>query len=175
MLCVFSMNPVISMRDVAKAAGVSKATVSMVLSGKGSAYRISPATQSHVHAIANQLEYVPGPLIRYRPAEIPVTPPSIPEPTPIPPSSVTPMVEAESPPQNPEPVSEAVDPIIMQPSASDPTPPALDPIPLEGEVYPSRDPSPATEPSQTPPAVSLPDPLPSAYATEAEPETSRHQ
>ena len=70
MLCVFRMSMSVSMKEVAVAAGVSKATVSKVLSGKRSALRISPATQSHVRSVANQLGYVLGPIIRYRPAEI---------------------------------------------------------------------------------------------------------
>jgi transcriptional regulator with XRE-family HTH domain len=69
MLCVFRMSYPVSMRDVAEAAGVSKSTVSKVLSGKGSALRISPAMQRHVRSIASQLDYVPGPIILYRPAE----------------------------------------------------------------------------------------------------------
>lgn len=92
----------VSMRDVARAAGVSKATVSKVLSGKGSTLRISLATQSHVRAVANQLGYVPGPLIRYRPAEIKDSPQTSGD-SPVAPSPVSPVMEAEEVPQDPAP------------------------------------------------------------------------
>ena len=118
------------MKEVAVAAGVSKATVSKVLSGKGSALRISPATQSHVRSVANQLGYVLGPIIRYRPAEIDdrsettddrsettddrlQTTDDSPKTTPV---------EAEPPPQDPAPVLPTVDPVVITPTPSEPPP-----------------------------------------------------
>ena len=125
------------MKEVAVAAGVSKATVSKVLSGKGSALRISPATQSHVRSVANQLGYVLGPIIRYRPAEIDdrlqttddrlqttddrlqtaddrlQTTDDSPKTAPV---------EAEPPPQDSAPVSPAVDPVVITPTPSEPPP-----------------------------------------------------
>lgn len=46
--------------DVARAAGVSKATVSLVLNGRGGALRISDATQVAVLAAADRLGYTPN-------------------------------------------------------------------------------------------------------------------
>ncbi|MEZ8101617.1 LacI family DNA-binding transcriptional regulator [Vibrio bivalvicida] len=45
--------------DLAKLAGVSKTTVSYVLSGKGDQYRISLSTQNKVWALAEQHNYQP--------------------------------------------------------------------------------------------------------------------
>jgi len=98
------------------AAGVSKATVSKVLSGKGSALRISPATQSHVRSVANQLGYVLGSIIRYRPAEIDDRLQTTDD------SPKTAPVEAEPPPQDPAPVSPTVDPVVITPTPSEPPP-----------------------------------------------------
>ncbi|MEI7880966.1 MAG: helix-turn-helix domain-containing protein [bacterium] len=101
------------MKEVAVAAGVSKATVSKVLSGKGSALRISPTTQSHVRSVAAQLGYVLGPIIRYRPAEIDDRPQDQNlEPTPTP-----------TPPMTPP-----VDPVVVTPPPSGPPPPASTPV-----------------------------------------------
>ncbi|UPQ86882.1 LacI family DNA-binding transcriptional regulator [Vibrio sinaloensis] len=45
--------------DLAKLAGVSKTTVSYILSGKGDQYRISLSTQNKVLALAEQHDYSP--------------------------------------------------------------------------------------------------------------------
>ncbi len=47
--------------DVARAAGVSQATVSAVLSGTRGNIRISDATRRRVHAAATALNYAPNP------------------------------------------------------------------------------------------------------------------
>src|SRR5687768_11981416 len=46
--------------DVAREAGVSKATVSLVLNGRDGALRISDATRSAVLTAAEQLRYTPN-------------------------------------------------------------------------------------------------------------------
>ena len=50
--------------DVAKAAGVSKATVSAVLSGQAESRRISQKTVERVQAVIKELNYVPNLLAR---------------------------------------------------------------------------------------------------------------
>ncbi|MEI6166935.1 MAG: LacI family DNA-binding transcriptional regulator [bacterium] len=54
----------VSIKDVARAAGVSVAAVSYTLSGKGSRYRIAPGTQDRIRVIASQLNYQPDGLAR---------------------------------------------------------------------------------------------------------------
>ena len=49
-----------TIKDIAKEAGVSIATVSIVLNGKGKERKISKETQSRIYAIAQQLNYVPN-------------------------------------------------------------------------------------------------------------------
>ena len=49
-----------TIKDIAKAAGVSIATVSIVLNGKGQERKISPETQSRIFKTAKQLNYVPN-------------------------------------------------------------------------------------------------------------------
>lgn len=147
------------MREVARVVGVSKATFSKVLSGKGAALRISPATQSQVRAVANQLGYVPGPLVRYRPAEVADSlQPSITSPMPPLPVSIpvetepAPVVEAETPPP-------AVEPVFLATPPSEPELPLVEPSPVslvvETEASP-QDPVTvveAAEPVAPPPAV----------------------
>jgi len=50
----------VTMVDIAKKAGVSQATVSRVLNGKGSTARISASTQKRVQAIARRLQFHPS-------------------------------------------------------------------------------------------------------------------
>lgn len=50
----------ITSRDVARHAGVSQATVSIVLNGTTTPIRVSPATRSRVLAVADHLGYVPN-------------------------------------------------------------------------------------------------------------------
>lgn len=50
----------ISLRDIAKEAGVSTATVSLVLSGKGRDFGIAKATRENVRKVANRLRYRPN-------------------------------------------------------------------------------------------------------------------
>ena len=56
--------PIITMRDVAKASGVSQSTVSRVLSGAPTAVPIAPETRERVLADAKRLGYRPNPLAR---------------------------------------------------------------------------------------------------------------
>ena len=49
-----------TIKDIAKEAGVSIATVSIVLNGKGKERKISKETQSRIYTIAQQLNYVPN-------------------------------------------------------------------------------------------------------------------
>jgi LacI family purine nucleotide synthesis repressor len=49
-----------TIKDIAKEAGVSIATVSIVLNGKGRERKISLETQARIHQIAQQLNYVPN-------------------------------------------------------------------------------------------------------------------
>ena len=55
---------VVTMRDIAKAAGVSQSTVSRVLSGTPSAVSIGPEARERVLAVADRLGYRPNPLAR---------------------------------------------------------------------------------------------------------------
>lgn len=55
---------VTTMRDIAKAAGVSQSTVSRVLSGSASAVAIGPDTRERILAVARDLGYRPNPLAR---------------------------------------------------------------------------------------------------------------
>ncbi|MGN9846157.1 LacI family DNA-binding transcriptional regulator [Nonomuraea sp. H19] len=48
-----------SQRDIARAAGISQATVSIVLNGRADEYGIAPATQDKVREAMRQLSYVP--------------------------------------------------------------------------------------------------------------------
>ncbi len=64
MLNSLSMSINVSIKDVARAAGVSVAAVSYTLSGKGSRYRIAPGTQDRIRVIASQLNYQPDGLAR---------------------------------------------------------------------------------------------------------------
>src|SRR5688572_10452032 len=50
--------------DVARLAGVSQATVSVVLSGRPSTIRVSDATRQRILAAAAELDYAPHPLAR---------------------------------------------------------------------------------------------------------------
>lgn len=56
--------PIITMRDVARATGVSQSTVSRVLSGAPTAVPIAAETMSRVKAAADRLGYRPNPLAR---------------------------------------------------------------------------------------------------------------
>ncbi|MCH4179395.1 MAG: LacI family transcriptional regulator [Megasphaera sp.] len=49
-----------TIKDIAKEAGVSIATVSIVLNGKGRERKISQETQDRIHQIASKLNYVPN-------------------------------------------------------------------------------------------------------------------
>lgn len=49
-----------TIKDIAREAGVSIATVSIVLNGKGQERKISKETQSRIYQIAKQLKYVPN-------------------------------------------------------------------------------------------------------------------
>ncbi len=49
-----------TIKDIAREAGVSIATVSIVLNGKGQERKISQETQARIHRIAQQLQYVPN-------------------------------------------------------------------------------------------------------------------
>ncbi|WP_301860114.1 LacI family DNA-binding transcriptional regulator [uncultured Megasphaera sp.] len=49
-----------TIKDIAREAGVSIATVSIVLNGKGRERKISQETQDRIHQIAQQLKYVPN-------------------------------------------------------------------------------------------------------------------
>lgn len=56
--------PIVTMRDVAKATGVSQSTVSRVLSGASTVVPIAPETRERVMAAARRLGYRPNPLAR---------------------------------------------------------------------------------------------------------------
>lgn len=56
--------PIITMRDVARATGVSQSTVSRVLSGAPTTVPIAAETKSRVRAAADRLGYRPNPLAR---------------------------------------------------------------------------------------------------------------
>lgn len=49
-----------SIKEIARIAGVSQSTASMVLNSKGDYYRISPATQQRIFEVARQLGYQPN-------------------------------------------------------------------------------------------------------------------
>lgn len=51
------MSSTVSIADVAKAAGVSKTTVSRVINGKLDQFRIGLATQARVRSVARQMGY----------------------------------------------------------------------------------------------------------------------
>ncbi len=51
------MNKVITIKDVAAAAGVSPSTVSVILNGCGNKYRIAKSTQVKVLSVAKELKY----------------------------------------------------------------------------------------------------------------------
>jgi LacI family transcriptional regulator len=53
-------HPAVSQSEIAKIAGVSPSTVSLVLSGRGDEMRISRATQDKVRLVAGQLSYLPN-------------------------------------------------------------------------------------------------------------------
>src|SRR5438477_3038394 len=53
-----------TIHDVAKHAGVSKATVSYVLNGRETSVRITEATRDRVHAAVRELRYHPNALAR---------------------------------------------------------------------------------------------------------------
>src|SRR5688572_17073880 len=54
----------ITIRDVARVAGVSPATVSVVINGSGGRLRIAPATQERVLSAAHDLGYVADPRVQ---------------------------------------------------------------------------------------------------------------
>src|SRR5688572_2888184 len=54
----------VTIKDVARAAGVSPATVSVVVNGSGGRLRIAPATQARVLAAAQELGYVADPRVQ---------------------------------------------------------------------------------------------------------------
>ena len=58
------MSSAVSIMEVAKAAGVSKTTVSRVINGKLHGFRIGLATQARVRSIASQMGYQPDPVAR---------------------------------------------------------------------------------------------------------------
>ena len=58
------MSSPVSITDVARAAGVSKTTVSRVINGKLDKFRIGLATQARVRAVARQLGYQPNAIAR---------------------------------------------------------------------------------------------------------------
>ena len=49
-----------SLADLATSLGVSKATVSFVLNGKGDEFHISKAMQEKIHNKAKEMSYVPN-------------------------------------------------------------------------------------------------------------------
>ena len=65
------MSTIVSVRDVARAAGVDKSTVSRALSGKADQNRIRQATQDHILAVAHQLGYTRRPMAPYVAAATP--------------------------------------------------------------------------------------------------------
>jgi len=50
----------VTLADVAKAAGVSRTTVSLVLSGRGPEHRISPVSEERIRAAADEMGYRPN-------------------------------------------------------------------------------------------------------------------
>jgi transcriptional regulator with XRE-family HTH domain len=159
------MSSSVSIRDVARAAGVSKSTVSRVLAGKGKENRIPPATQARVRIAAIQLGYQPNLIARdmalgkgvslTRSAESAVsgqTASAEPEPTPV---AATPAIEpaGEIPtPVEPEPATE--------PAEEMPTPaePPVDPPPIVEEI-PAPTPEPVITTPPTPEPVVVADPV----------------
>ena len=159
------MSSSVSIRDVARAAGVSKSTVSRVLAGKGKVNRIPPATQARVRTAAIQLGYQPNLIARdmalgkgvslTRSAESEVsgqTASDEPEQTPV---GATPAVEpaGEIPsPVEPEPATE--------PAAEMPTPaePPVDLPPVVEEI-PAPTPEPVIATPPTPEPVVVADPV----------------
>ena len=65
------MSNIVSVRDVARAAGVDKSTVSRVLSGKADQNRIRQTTQDHILAVARQLGYTRRPMAPYTAVAVP--------------------------------------------------------------------------------------------------------
>src|SRR5687768_15969863 len=55
---------IVTMRDIATAAGVSQSTVSRVLSGSPSSVSIGADTRERIHEVAARLGYRPNPLAR---------------------------------------------------------------------------------------------------------------
>ncbi|MEI6167413.1 MAG: LacI family DNA-binding transcriptional regulator [bacterium] len=72
------MNSQVSLKDVARVAGVDTSTVSRVLTGKAAKGRIASTTQARIRSAANQLGYVPKPLILFSRAAA-----LVPEPLPV--------------------------------------------------------------------------------------------
>ncbi|MEI8138558.1 MAG: LacI family DNA-binding transcriptional regulator [bacterium] len=58
------MNSQVTLKDVAKAVGLSETTVSLVINGKAAQRGITPATQARVSAAIRQLGYQPDPITR---------------------------------------------------------------------------------------------------------------
>jgi hypothetical protein len=65
------MSTIVSVRDVARAAGVDKSTVSRVLSGKADQNRIRQTTRDHILAVSRQLGYTRRPMAPYAAAAAP--------------------------------------------------------------------------------------------------------
>lgn len=59
-----SIKKPVTMESVAKAAGVSRSTVSYVLAGKAKIKQISPATERKVHSVAKKVNYIPNRLAK---------------------------------------------------------------------------------------------------------------
>jgi len=139
--------------EIAKAAEVSKTTVSFVLNGKAEKYRISPDTQNRIRNLVRQLDYQPDPAARAvalghyadftkanapPPAEI-IPTSSTPEPEPTAPATPTPeSAVVEEPVPAPADGTEAVPPEIQEvtQSPSIPEPPPVITTPAEPVLPP---------------------------------------